>query len=72
VVEAYTFALARTYLLNTVLTPLPLPAKVIKKMTNQWSLSPGLRRALLAPLAHLAVPILRGDEKAPEGGLVFI
>jgi SAM-dependent methyltransferase len=72
VVEAYTFAPMRTCLLNTLLTPLALPAKIMKGMTNRWTLFPGPRRVLLSPLANLAVPILRGGERAADGGLVFV
>jgi SAM-dependent methyltransferase len=72
VVEAYTFAPMRTCLLNTVLTPFALPAKIIKRATNRWTLFPRLRRILLLPLARLAGPILRGGERAADGGLVFV
>jgi SAM-dependent methyltransferase len=72
VVEAYTFAPMRTCLLNTVLTPFALSAKLIKPATNRWTLAPGLRRVLLSPLANLALPILCGGERAAGGGLVFV
>jgi SAM-dependent methyltransferase len=72
VVEAYTFAPMRTCLLNTVLTPFALPAKLLKRATNRWTLFPRLRRILLLPLARLAGPILRGGERAADGGLVFV
>jgi SAM-dependent methyltransferase len=72
VVEAYTFAPMRTCLLNTILTPLAAPAKLTKMITNQWSLWPALRRAVVVPLARLALPILRGGERSARGGLVFV
>jgi SAM-dependent methyltransferase len=72
VVEAYAFAPTRTCLLNTVLTPFALPAKIMKRATNRWTLFPRLRRILLLPLARLASPILRGGERAADGGLVFV
>jgi SAM-dependent methyltransferase len=72
IVEAYTFAPMRTCLLNTVLTPFALPAKLIKSVTGRWTLLPGLRGVLLLPLANLALPVLRGGERAADGGLVFV
>jgi len=72
VVEAYTFAPMRTCLLNTMLTPFALPAKLIKRAANRWTLWPALRRVLLSPVAYLAVPVLRGGERAAGGGLVFV
>lgn len=72
VVETYTFAPKRTCLLNTVLTPFALPAKLTKPVADRWTLLPGLRRVLLAPVASFALPILRGGERAADGGLVFV
>lgn len=72
VVEAFTYDPARTCLLNTALTPFALPSKFVKNAFNRWHLVPAFRKLVAAPLAVLAAPWLRGGEKAPRGGLVFV
>jgi SAM-dependent methyltransferase len=69
--DAYTFAPAGTCVLNTVLTPFAISAKITKKISGRWSVCPQLRRAILSRPASLAAPILQGG-RAPGGGLVFV
>ena len=70
--KCHAFSPLRSCLLNTTLTPCGLPAKILKKLSNRWTLFPALRRVLLAPLWALAERVLRGAENAPDGGLVFV
>lgn len=72
IVDAYTYNPAPLCLLNAALTPLALPNMITKKLTNRWMLFPGLRRLAAKPISKLAAPMLRGGERAPNGGLVFV
>jgi SAM-dependent methyltransferase len=70
--EAFTFAPIRTCVLNTMLTPFAVPAKITRTLTNRWLLLPQLRRALAPTVTFFVAPILQGGERAPDGGLVFV
>jgi SAM-dependent methyltransferase len=72
VVQGHAYAPRRSCMLNTTLTPLALPAMLLKKMTNRWTLLPPLRRVLLAPLAWAGRRINRDAHTAARGGLVFM
>ncbi len=72
VVDAFTYDPARTCLLNTALTPLAVPSKIVKSIFNRWHLFPALRRLVATPLAIVAAPLLNGAERASRGGLVFV
>src|SRR5262249_38049301 len=71
-VDAYTYAPMRTCLLDTMLTPFALLAKFNKSLLGRWSVCPPVRAAVMPHLARFAAPILRGGEKAENGGLVFV
>jgi hypothetical protein len=45
---------------------------MVKALTNRWFLLPGLRRMMAGPISVLAAPLLRGGERAEDGGLVFV
>jgi SAM-dependent methyltransferase len=72
VAGAKTYGPRRMCLLDDLLAPLGLPAKIRKDRTGRWVPDSALRRALV----RLAVPaldrLLRGADRAPEGGLVFL
>ena len=57
-------------MLNTALTPLALPAFLVKRLTNDWFFFTWLRRPLAWLLRPLA-PLLSKATCANEGGLVF-
>lgn len=70
--HSHTYAPWRCCVLNSTLTPLAFPAKLLKKLTNRWTLLPPLRRVLLAPLWWISQGILRNAHHARDGGLVFM
>lgn len=73
VVRSHTYAPRCSCMLNTTLTPFALPAMLMKKLTNRWTLLPPLRRALLAPLCLAAQRVNRNAHAPAErGGLVFM
>jgi len=72
VVDAYTYNPKRLCLTNTILTPLSLPAKILKDTTNRWVFFPPLRRVVARLIAGPVKAFLRGGEKAGKGGLVFL
>ena len=72
VVHSRTFAPRRSCLLNSTLTPLGFPAKLLKSALNRWTLFPSLRRILLYPVYRGAEHVLRHGEKTVDGGLVFL
>jgi hypothetical protein len=59
-------------MLDDFLVPFSLVGFVLKKLTNRWTILPGLRRLLMMPFYLIAKPMLRGAERAERGGLVFI
>jgi SAM-dependent methyltransferase len=72
VVDGYTYNPRRTAILDDFLVPFSGGGFVLKKLTNRWTLLPGLRRVLMRPVHALAKPLLRGAERAEAGGLVFL
>jgi SAM-dependent methyltransferase len=72
VVDGYTYNPKRLCLANTILTPLSLPAKILKDTTNRWVFFPPLRRVFARLVAGPVKAFLRGGEKAEKGGLVFL
>ncbi|MBS0534428.1 MAG: class I SAM-dependent methyltransferase [Proteobacteria bacterium] len=72
VVELHTYGPRYVCLMDDTLTPLGLAARFTKGYANRWTLVPGLRRVLLAPVLALARTILKGAERCDAGGLVFI
>jgi hypothetical protein len=72
ILELRTYGPKRVCLMDDALAPLGLPAWITKRLLNRWSLLPGLRRILLAPVIATGEAILRGAERCEEGGLVFL
>ncbi len=72
VFDTFTYNPKRVCLINTVLTPVGMPAMIIKKLTNRWILFPGLRRILLYPIRSWVSKIAKGAGKCDAGGLVFV
>ncbi len=70
--SAYAYDPKGLCLLNDLLIPLSLPALLIKRLSNRWVLFPSARRLLLYPFFLVARRLLRGCEKARDGGLVFL
>lgn len=70
--EAYSYAPKAVCLVNDMLVPLSLPGFVLKRLANRWTIAPGVRRVLFAPVIWAVQGYLPGAEKAPQGGLVFI
>lgn len=72
VVDAFTYNPKRVCLINTILTPVGLPAMIIKKLFNRWVLLPALRRILLFPIRSWISKIAKNAGKCDAGGLVFV
>lgn len=72
VVEVRGYAPRCACLMNDLLVPFSVPEYITKKFLNRWTLFPGLRRIILAPIAYLGTRILRGAERSETGGLVFL
>lgn len=72
VVAAETYAPRRMCLIDDLLAPFGLPAKIRKGRTGRWVAGPRLRRPIAALAARLLRPLLEGAERAPAGGLVFL
>lgn len=72
VIEVHSYGPRHVCLMDDTLTPLGLAARFTKGSTNRWTLLPGLRRVLLAPVVALARTVLEGAERCDNGGLVFI
>jgi SAM-dependent methyltransferase len=70
--RSHTYAPWQFCVLNTTLTPMAFPLKVVKKLTNRWTLLPPLRRVLLAPLWWVSRRVLASADRAQDGGLVFM
>lgn len=70
--ESRAFAPRRTCMLNSTLTPLGLPSKIFKRLSNRWTLFPRFRRLALFPLYTSANSFLNGAERNEKGGLVFL
>lgn len=72
VVEAYTYSPQKTCLLNTIFTPFGVPGKIIKSLTNRWSLFPRFSAVIMRPICSMLRPLIDGAERAEDGGLVFL
>lgn len=72
VVEVHSYGPKQVCLMDDMLTPFGIGARFTKGMFNRWTLIPGLRRVLLAPMVAFASVVLNGAEKCDDGGLVFI
>jgi hypothetical protein len=72
VIESRTYDPKRICLLNDFLYPFSVIEVLNKKLFNQWTLFPSLRRLFFYPLYLFARYILRGAEEAKDGGLVFL
>jgi SAM-dependent methyltransferase len=70
--RSQTFASRGACMLNTTLTPPAFPSKILKKLTNRWTLLPPLRRLVFAPVWQAVQPLLREPDSAEGGGLVFL
>jgi ubiquinone/menaquinone biosynthesis C-methylase UbiE len=58
--------------LNDLLAPFGLFGFILKRKTNKWTFFPNLRQMFFAPVAPIARWLLRGADRAENGGLVFI
>ena len=70
--ELRTYGPKKVCVLNDFLAPFSIVSFVMKKLTNRWSVLPGLRRAVMVPVAAAGERILAGGENVPNGGLVFM
>jgi len=70
--EIHTYSTKRICLLNDFLAPFSIISFVIKKLTNRWVLFPGLRRLVMMPVAMAGHRLLKGGDRTPDGGLVFM
>ena len=59
-------------LMNDLLVPFSAPGLVIKKLTNRWTLLPGLRRIWTRPVHAVMRGRIEGSVRADDGGLVFL
>lgn len=57
-------------LLNDFFVPFTLPAFIIKKLFNRWTLFPGIRTVLMKPLVSI-ISDSRKNMNVKNGGLVF-
>jgi ubiquinone/menaquinone biosynthesis C-methylase UbiE len=58
--------------LNDLLVPFGLFGFMLKRKINKWTFFPSLRQTFFAPVAPIARWLLRGADRAENGGLVFI
>jgi ubiquinone/menaquinone biosynthesis C-methylase UbiE len=72
VLEVRGYGPRRACLMNDLLVPFSVPEYFTKKFCNRWTLFPGLRRIILAPLSYLGALVLRDAENCETGGLVFL
>jgi SAM-dependent methyltransferase len=72
VVEAHTYDPRRICLLNDMLAPFSVAGFIVKRLTNRWTLLPGLRRVMVYPIYLWIRGLLRDGSKADGGGLVFV
>ena len=70
--EAYSYAPKSVCLVNDLLVPASLPSFVLKRTANRWTVAPGFRRVIFAPMVWVARRFLTGAERTSQGGLVFI
>ncbi len=72
VMDAYTYDPKRICLMNDFLAPFGAFELVVKRLTNRWVLFPTVRRLLVYPAYIASKRILKGGERAENGGLVFL
>ncbi len=72
VVASHTYAPKSTCMLNDALAPFGTPAFIIKRLFNQWTLFPSIRRIVMRPACFLGDKVLHEAERAKNGGLVFL
>ena len=70
--EIHTYGTRSICLLNDFLAPFSIISFVMKKLCNRWVLIPGLRRLVMMPVAMAGHRLLKGGDRARDGGLVFI
>jgi SAM-dependent methyltransferase len=70
--EAYTYNPRKVCVLNDFLAPFSVVGFVIKRLTNRWTIFPGLRRIIVYPICLWAEEFLRGSSRTEDGGLVFL
>lgn len=70
--ECHAYGPRALCVMNDFLVPFCLPSMVLKKLLNRWTLFPGLRRYVLAPLAAVADLASKRATHAARGGLVFV
>jgi SAM-dependent methyltransferase len=72
VVDCFTYGPRSLCVLNDFLVPFSVPAMILKKLLNRWTLLPALRRVLLAPLAGIGEAVAAWAQRTEAGGLVYL
>jgi SAM-dependent methyltransferase len=70
--ELYSYDSKTLCLINDLLAPFSVVSFVLKKITNQWSLLPGIRYLFFSPLAALIKPWIAKNKRLKQGGLIFM
>ena len=71
IIDAFSYNSKKSCLLNDALVPISIPSLILKKLTNQWVLLPGIRRLIVSPVAAILRRCPTRDQKLSDGGLVF-
>ncbi|MFN8008916.1 MAG: methyltransferase domain-containing protein [Terriglobia bacterium] len=72
VVQAYRYNSKVLCLLNDALVPFSVFGFVLKKLFNQWTVAPGLRKIIFYPVYGLARALLKKHLLDEQGGLIFM
>ncbi len=72
VVRWQTYGSVGSCLLNDFLAPFSVFGFVCKKLMNQWTLFPVVRRFFMLPVSRWGVAFLSDKHKVPDGGLLFL
>jgi len=72
VLKVQTYGSKNFCMLNDFLTPLSILEFLTKKLFNQWTLFPVLRKIIFYPILPIANKLLKKSTNVKNGGLVFI
>lgn len=70
VLSSFRYGAKSDCVLNDFLVPFTIPAYLIKKLFNVWTLFPGIRSIIIKPLSFL-LSSNRKNNDIPDGGLIF-